>query len=128
MAPTSRTSTTSIPSAPIGGTIRLGAAGTFDSFNPYIIKGNPAAGAGAETLLVASEDEPFTGTGSDRRDHRMAGRSLLGRVYAAARGALARRPADHRGCRVFSLRNPEDQGPAVLPVLLRYHRPGGEGW
>ena len=48
------------PDAPIGGTIRLGAAGTFDSFNPYIVKGNPAAGAGAETLLVASEDEPFT--------------------------------------------------------------------
>jgi microcin C transport system substrate-binding protein len=48
------------PEAPIGGTIRLGAAGTFDSFNPYIIKGNPAAVAGAETLLVASEDEPFT--------------------------------------------------------------------
>ena len=48
------------PDAPKGGTVRLGAAGTFDSFNPYIIKGNPAAGAGAETLLVASEDEPFT--------------------------------------------------------------------
>jgi microcin C transport system substrate-binding protein len=46
--------------APKGGTIRLGAVGTFDSFNPYVIKGNPAAGAGAETLLVASEDEPFT--------------------------------------------------------------------
>jgi microcin C transport system substrate-binding protein len=48
------------PDAPTGGTIRLGAAGTFDSFNPYVIKGNPAAGVGAETLLVASEDEPFT--------------------------------------------------------------------
>ncbi|MBK8176474.1 MAG: ABC transporter substrate-binding protein [Rhodospirillales bacterium] len=48
------------PDAPKGGELRLGAAGTFDSFNPYIIKGNPAAGAGAETLTVASEDEPFT--------------------------------------------------------------------
>ncbi len=48
------------PDAPAGGTIRLGAAGTFDSFNPYVIKGNAAAGVGAETLLVASEDEPFT--------------------------------------------------------------------
>jgi microcin C transport system substrate-binding protein len=48
------------PDAPKGGTVRLGAAGTFDSFNPYVIKGNPAAGVGAETLLVASEDEPFT--------------------------------------------------------------------
>ena len=48
------------PDAPTGGTIRMGAAGTFDSFNPYVIKGNPASGVGAETLLVASEDEPFT--------------------------------------------------------------------
>ena len=48
------------PDAPKGGVLRLGAAGTFDSFNPYIIKGNPAAGAGAETLTVASSDEPFT--------------------------------------------------------------------
>jgi microcin C transport system substrate-binding protein len=40
--------------------MRLGAAGTFDSFNPYIIKGNAASGVGAETLLTASADEPFT--------------------------------------------------------------------
>ncbi len=48
------------PNAPKGGTVRLGAAGTFDSFNPYIIKGNPAAGADYETLMVGSADEPFT--------------------------------------------------------------------
>ena len=48
------------PDAPKGGTLRLGAAGTFDSFNPYIIKGNAAAGVAAETLLTASADEPFT--------------------------------------------------------------------
>lgn len=48
------------PDAPKGGLMRLGATGTFDSFNPYVIKGNPAAGAGAESLTVASADEPFT--------------------------------------------------------------------
>ena len=48
------------PHAPTGGTLRMGAVGTFDSFNPYIIKGNPAAGVAAETLLTASADEPFT--------------------------------------------------------------------
>jgi microcin C transport system substrate-binding protein len=48
------------PDAPKGGLLRLGATGTFDSFNPYIIKGNPAVGAAAETLTVASADEPFT--------------------------------------------------------------------
>jgi microcin C transport system substrate-binding protein len=48
------------PEAPEGGLMRLGAAGTFDSFNPYVIKGNPAAGSSAESLTVASADEPFT--------------------------------------------------------------------
>jgi microcin C transport system substrate-binding protein len=48
------------PSAPRGGLIRLGVPGTFDSFNPYILKGNPGAGASDETLTEASADEPFT--------------------------------------------------------------------
>ncbi len=48
------------PDAPVGGTLRLGAVGTFDSFNPYTIRGNPAAGVGAESLMTASADEPFT--------------------------------------------------------------------
>ena len=48
------------PDAPKGGEIRYGVRGTFDSFNPYVIKGNPAAGGGAESLLTASADEPFT--------------------------------------------------------------------
>ncbi|MCW5700249.1 MAG: ABC transporter substrate-binding protein, partial [Rhodospirillales bacterium] len=48
------------PQAPKGGTLRLGAQGTFDSFNPYIIRGNPFSGIGTETLTVGSADEPFT--------------------------------------------------------------------
>ena len=48
------------PDAPRGGTLRLAVSGTFDSFNPYIIRGNAAAGVEAETLLVSSADEPFT--------------------------------------------------------------------
>jgi microcin C transport system substrate-binding protein len=50
------------PDAPKGGTIRFGVVGTFDSFNPYIIKGNSAAGLGFlyETLLTSSADEAFT--------------------------------------------------------------------
>ena len=48
------------PAAPKGGGIRLGAPGTFDSFNAYIPKGNPGVGDATETLLIASEDEPFT--------------------------------------------------------------------
>ncbi len=49
------------PNAPKAGTMHMSASGTFDSFNPYIPKGNPAgAGSTTETLLTASADEPFT--------------------------------------------------------------------
>ena len=51
------------PLAPKGGRIRLAERGTFDSFNAYIPKGNPAAGIASETLLTASEDEAFSGYG-----------------------------------------------------------------
>src|SRR5690348_18370418 len=48
------------PDAPKGGTMRLSAIGTFDTLNPYVVKGLPAAGIGGvfDTLAVASEDEP----------------------------------------------------------------------
>jgi microcin C transport system substrate-binding protein len=50
------------PDAPKGGTIINGAMGSFDSLNPFILKGQTAAGVGAlfETLLTSSLDEPFT--------------------------------------------------------------------
>ena len=50
------------PDAPKGGEVRLSAIGSFDSFNQYILKGDPAAGLGAvfETLLVSSGDEAFS--------------------------------------------------------------------
>ena len=47
------------PDAPKGGTIRVGARGTFDSFNPWISKGTPVS-PGGDTLLIGSADEPFT--------------------------------------------------------------------
>ena len=48
--------------APKGGDVRLETIGTFDTFNPYIIKGEGAAGIGltTETLMIGSADEPFT--------------------------------------------------------------------
>ena len=48
------------PDAPKGGTMRLAAIGTFDTLNPFVVKGIPAAGIGQifDTLAVASEDEP----------------------------------------------------------------------
>ncbi|MEO8604475.1 MAG: extracellular solute-binding protein [bacterium] len=50
------------PDAPKGGDLRLAGLGGFDSFNPFIIKGNPDDGAGRlyDTLMVGSADEPFS--------------------------------------------------------------------
>ena len=50
------------PLAPKGGDVKLAATGTFDSFNGFIIKGNPAAGLGLiyDSLLTSSADEAFT--------------------------------------------------------------------
>jgi len=51
------------PQAPKGGELRLGAEGTFDSFHPYIAKGNAISTGSIETLLTESGDEPFTAYG-----------------------------------------------------------------
>ncbi len=51
------------PDAPKGGRLRQGVPeSTFDSFNPWIIKGNPAAGIGLlyDTLMISAADEPFS--------------------------------------------------------------------
>lgn len=50
------------PLAPKGGEMRLATQGTFDSLNPYIIKGSPAPGMGMvyQTLLASTEDEAFS--------------------------------------------------------------------
>ena len=54
------------PDAPKGGELRLHAIGTFDTLNPYVIKGKPAAGLHHgfgyyfETLTRRGLDEPFS--------------------------------------------------------------------
>ncbi|MEX2297930.1 MAG: extracellular solute-binding protein [Dongiaceae bacterium] len=50
------------PDAPKGGTLTLDAVGTYDTFNPYTLKGVPAAGISLtyESLMVSSGDEAFT--------------------------------------------------------------------
>ncbi len=51
------------PDAPQGGRIVFGESGTFDSLNPYILRGRAPWGVGlltVETLLGRSYDEPFT--------------------------------------------------------------------
>ncbi len=51
------------PDAPKGGNIVLAEVGSFDSLNPLILKGHPAAGVREltlESLLKRSPDEPFS--------------------------------------------------------------------
>jgi microcin C transport system substrate-binding protein len=55
------------PNAPKGGTLKLSSLGSFDSLNPFIIKGTPAAGLlylGQsflyDSLMEQSYDEPFS--------------------------------------------------------------------
>ena len=50
------------PDAPKGGSVTLAAIGSFDSLNPFILKGQAAAGATSvyDTLTVNSLDEPFS--------------------------------------------------------------------
>ena len=50
------------PDAPKGGEVREATIGTYDSLNPFILKGVTAAGVGLafDTLMVSSEDEAFS--------------------------------------------------------------------
>lgn len=55
------------PEAPKGGELVIGTTGTFDSLNPFIVRGNPALGLATgfmsmvyESLMARNWDEPFT--------------------------------------------------------------------
>ena len=48
------------PDAPKGGDVTLATVGSFDSLNPFIVRGSPAAGTGRiwDTLMMQNPDEP----------------------------------------------------------------------
>jgi microcin C transport system substrate-binding protein len=50
------------PDAPKGGDVKLATLGTFDTLNPFVLKGVAAAGLGEvfDTLMVGSTDESFS--------------------------------------------------------------------
>lgn len=77
------------PAAPKGGALVLSAAGSFDSLNPFLLKGMAAAGLGMlvfETLLERSLDEPFSAYGLLAEDVELAedGLSVTFRLNTAA--------------------------------------------
>jgi peptide/nickel transport system substrate-binding protein len=52
-----------VPDAPKGGELAQGVLGTFDSLNPFIVKGSPALQTRSyvvESLMTRGYDEPFT--------------------------------------------------------------------
>ena len=53
------------PNAPKVGNVRLSGVGSFDSLNPYILKGRKASNLGLvfDTLAVSSDDEAFSSYG-----------------------------------------------------------------
>ncbi|GHD56900.1 ABC transporter [Thalassobaculum fulvum] len=54
------------PNAPKGGTLVSEATGSFDSFNPFILRGQPASGVALiyDTLTEQAQDEPFSEYGA----------------------------------------------------------------
>ncbi len=116
------------PAAPKGGQLVQGVLGTFDSLNPFIVKGLPAAnirGYVIESLLARGYDEPFTLYGlladSVETD---AARSIVTFTHQSG-GALCRRQAGDARRRDFFLAAAARQRPAELPHLLRQGRQGG---
>ncbi len=78
------------PHAPKGGTMKFSAIGTYDTLNPFVVKGVAAAGIGQvfDTLTVASQDEPGA-------EYGLVAES--GPLHLAQGGALPRRLADDAG-------------------------------
>jgi microcin C transport system substrate-binding protein len=78
------------PDAPKGGTLHMWAFGSFDSLNPYLLKGLAAANLGQlvfDTLLEKSWDEPFSMYGLLAEDVLLAkdGLSVAFRLRSQAR-------------------------------------------
>ena len=108
------------PDAPKGGEVALSTVGTFDSFNPFIVRGTAASDVFRvwDTLTEGQRRR-----GGDRvrpagEGDRIAGRPHGRRLRIAARGEVQRRHAGHRRGRRLDLRDPARKGPPVLPAIL----------
>ncbi len=95
------------PAAPKGGRLVQGVLGSFDSLNPFIVRGLPPQGLRAplvsggniisntvvETLMVRGYDEPFTLYGLLAQSVETDAERILRHLRAQSRGALLRRQA-----------------------------------
>ena len=115
------------PAAPKGGQLVQGVLGTFDSLNPFIVKGLPAVNIRSyviESLLARGYDEPFTlyGLLADSVETDAARSYVTFTLNPAARFADGKpvTPDDV----IFSWQLAARPRPAELPHLLRQ---GGQG-
>ena len=84
------------PAAPKGGQLVQGVLGTFDSLNPFIVKGLPAVnirGYVIESLLARGYDEPFTLYGLLADSVETDAARSYRHLHAQSGGALFRRQA-----------------------------------
>ena len=88
------------PDAPKGGRLRLGMAGSFDSVNPMIVKGEKVAGVrefSVESLMMRGLEEPFTALWAAGGASRGTGGPNVDHVLPQSEGGLRRwRPGDGR--------------------------------
>ena len=118
------------PAAPKGGRLIQGVLGTFDSLNPFIVKGLPPLGMRApwrrniisgyvvESLMARGYDEPFTLYGLLARTVETdAARSYVTFTLDPAARFSDGKPVTRRGRDVL-LAAPARQGPAEPPHLL----------
>ncbi len=115
------------PAAPKGGQLVQGVLGTFDSLNPFIVMGLPAANIRSyviESLLARGYDEPFTLYGLLAESVETDAARNCRHLHAQSGGALCRRQARdarRRGLFLAAFARPR---PAEFSHLLRQ---GGEG-
>ena len=117
------------PDAPQGGTMSFrgtGGSQTFDSLNPFILKGEPAQGLGLlyDSLLAGSADEPDAAYGLVAESLEYPPDRSWADLQHAPRGDLFRRRADHRRRRRLHLAGSDGEGRALLPDHAPGHRDG----
>ena len=115
------------PDAPKGGRLTQGVLGTFDSLNPFIVKGlalSQIRGYVVESLLARGYDEPFTLYGLLARTVETdADRTYVTFALDPAAKFSDGKPVTADGRDVL-LAAAARQGPAELPHLLRQGRQG----
>jgi microcin C transport system substrate-binding protein len=126
------------PNAPRGGTLWLGEVGSFDSLNPYLLKGRAGSGISSlifETLMASSLDEPFSQYGLLAEDVELAADrlSVTFRLRAAARFSHGEAVTANDVCYSFNTLRSSDAHPhyrlywadidrceAIAPLTVRF--------